>query len=218
MDLFFKYLKNPHYIKNEKIYWHLFLKLLISFYVISIPIGLICGQLIKLMNFYDLEFHYSTFKILVAGIILGPIIEELFFRFLLKPKYNNLIIFFCFSIGMIILSLIKSNKQYLIFFFATGFVSFFFIRNKKYLRIAQKYFIKHFCYIFYLSCILFGFYHITNYSPITYKLVLIMPIIVLPQIISSTFIGFIRMKFGIIYSILFHSVTNIFPIFVLIMS
>jgi membrane protease YdiL (CAAX protease family) len=213
-----EYLLNPHYLKNEKIQWSLFFKLLLLFYIISLPVGFIVGLLIKLLNFHDTEFNYNTLTILFAGIILAPIIEEILFRLLLIPKYKNVIIFFCFSICMASMSVIKGSKLYLIIFLIFGVVSFLFLRNKKYLRNAQRFLMNHFYYIFYASCILFGLYHVTNYTPVNYKLLLLMPIIVFPQMVVGAFLGYIRMKFGITYSILFHSITNIFPILVLLFT
>jgi uncharacterized protein len=212
------YVLNPLYIKSEKIEWSLFFRLLLFFYFISVPLGLVVGLLIKLLNFHDTEFNYSTLKILFVGIILGPIIEEILFRLLLMPKYKNIIIFFGFSVCIAFISLIKGSNLYLIIFLTFGIISFLFCQNKKYLRKAQRFLLNHFNYIFYLSCILFGFYHITNFMPVNYKLIFIMPIIVFPQMVVGAFMGYIRMKFGITYSIIFHSITNIFPILVLIFT
>ena len=218
MNVFFKYLRNPHYIKSERIQWEIFFKLIVFFYLVLIPVGLLSGLIIEVMNFRETDFDYNILKKIIAGIILGPFIEEILFRFMLRPKYNNLICFFCFSFVMMIISIVRSNNNYLLFFATLSLLSFFLILNKRYVRNAQRVLIKYFVYIFYLSCLIFGLYHITNYYPITFKLLLIVPVIFLPQIITGTVLGFIRLKFGIIYSMLFHAIINIFPIFLIVIS
>jgi hypothetical protein len=218
LRLFWKYLINPHYINCEKVGWSLFFKLLAFYYFISVPLGLIVGLLIKVLKFHETEFNYSSLRILLAGLILGPIIEEVLFRFLLIPRHIHFVIFTSFSFCLAMISLLKGSNIYLIIFLTLGIISCFFCLNIKYLRKAQKLVLNHFRLYFYFSCILFGFYHITNYIPLNYKLFLIMPVIVFPQMILGTFLGYLRMKFGILYSILFHSITNVFPILILIFN
>jgi uncharacterized protein len=218
LRLFLKYLKNPHYIKSQRVEWSLFFKLLAFYYFILVPLGLIVGLLIKVLKFHETDFDYSSLKILFAGIVIGPIIEEILFRFLLIPRYINFVIYTCFSFCLAIISLLKGSNIYLLIFLIFGIASFLFCLNIKYLRKAQKFLLNHYCFYFYLSCILFGFYHITNYIPVNYKLFLIMPVIVFPQMVIGAFLGYLRMKFGILYSILFHSITNIFPILILIFN
>jgi hypothetical protein len=218
MRLFLKYLINPHYLKNERIQWNLFIQLLLGFFLISIPLGLIIGLLKRISNFTDAEFAYSTIKILFAGIILGPIIEEVLFRFLLKPLLRNVLIFLGFSVLIIIFSIIRSNYIYLIISSIIGCISFMLVLNRRFLHVAQMFILKRFNFIFYLSCILFGLYHMTNYHTEKFELILVMPFLVIPQMIGGAFIGFVRMKYGIIYAILFHSITNIIPVITMIIS
>jgi uncharacterized protein len=218
LRLFLKYLEKPRYIKSEKIDWSLFFKLLALYYFISVPLGLIVGLIIKFLKFHETEFNYSSFRILLAGIILGPVIEEILFRFLLKPKHKNFIIFTCFTLSLAFMFFLKESSIYSIIFLTVGIASFLLCLNNNFLRKTQKYLLNHYCSFFYLSCILFGFYHITNYTPLNYKLILILPVIVFPQMIMGVFLGYIRIKFGIIFSILFHSITNIFPILVLLFN
>lgn len=70
------------------------------------------------------------------------------------------------------------------------------IKNPKYFKIT-----------FYISAILFGFVHITNFD-ITTNILLLSPILVLPQILLGCYLGFIRVKFGLLWSILLHAAYN----------
>ncbi len=75
-------------------------------------------------------------------------------------------------------------------------------QNKKYFKI-----------VFYAFAIIFGLIHLSNFQ-ITTNILLLAPILVAPQIILGGYLGFIRVRFGLIWSILLHASYNAF--FVLI--
>ncbi|WP_237276150.1 CPBP family intramembrane glutamic endopeptidase [Tenacibaculum ovolyticum] len=75
-------------------------------------------------------------------------------------------------------------------------------QNKKYFKI-----------VFYIFAIVFGFVHLSNFQ-ITTNVLILAPILVAPQIILGGYLGFIRVRFGLIWSILLHASYNAF--FVLI--
>ncbi|WP_438972541.1 CPBP family intramembrane glutamic endopeptidase [Polaribacter sp.] len=60
---------------------------------------------------------------------------------------------------------------------------------------------------FYVFAILFGLVHITNFK-ITPSVLLLAPILVLPQICIGGFLGFIRVRFGLLWSIALHGSYN----------
>ena len=66
---------------------------------------------------------------------------------------------------------------------------------------------KHFKLIFYGFAILFGYVHITNFECAT-NVILLSPILVLPQIMLGLILGFLRVKIGLIYAILLHALYN----------
>jgi membrane protease YdiL (CAAX protease family) len=72
-------------------------------------------------------------------------------------------------------------------------------------------FFKHkpyFKYVFYGLTLIFGFYHITNFE-ISTTILLLSPILVAPQISVGTLLGFIRVRFGLWWSILLHALYNL---------
>jgi membrane protease YdiL (CAAX protease family) len=75
-------------------------------------------------------------------------------------------------------------------------------QNKKYFKI-----------VFYAFAVIFGLIHLSNFE-ITTNVLLLAPILVAPQIILGGYLGFIRVRFGLIWSILLHASYNAF--FVLI--
>jgi len=74
---------------------------------------------------------------------------------------------------------------------------------------------EYFTKAFYLFSLAFGFIHINNYD-ITLNVLLFSPILVLPQILLGGYLGYVRVKFGLVYSILLHATYNgILSIFIL---
>ena len=66
---------------------------------------------------------------------------------------------------------------------------------------------KQFKYIFYAFAILFGYVHITNFE-ITTNVILLSPILILPQTILGLILGYLRLKIGLIYAMLLHALYN----------
>lgn len=66
---------------------------------------------------------------------------------------------------------------------------------------------KGFKYIFYGFAVLFGYIHIFNFE-IETTVILLSPILVLPQIILGLILGYLRVKLGLIYSIILHALYN----------
>jgi membrane protease YdiL (CAAX protease family) len=78
-------------------------------------------------------------------------------------------------------------------------------KNKKAFKIA-----------FYAFAIAFGFLHITNYE-MTKNILLFSPLLIAPQIFAGLYFGFIRVKFGLLWSIALHATYNalLFSLFLL---
>ena len=61
--------------------------------------------------------------------------------------------------------------------------------------------------LFYTLTIVFGFIHITNFE-ISTNVILLSPLLVLPQILLGVYLGFIRVRFGLLWSIGLHAAYN----------
>ncbi|WP_299670836.1 CPBP family intramembrane glutamic endopeptidase [uncultured Polaribacter sp.] len=68
---------------------------------------------------------------------------------------------------------------------------------------------KPFKIAFYFFALLFGFVHITNFE-MTTSILLLAPILVLPQILVGGYFGYIRVRFGLQWSMLLHGTYNLF--------
>ncbi len=67
---------------------------------------------------------------------------------------------------------------------------------------------KSFAYAFYISVLLFGMIHISNFEDLNGHYWAV-PFMILPQLCAGTFLGFIRVKQGLIWSILLHAGHNL---------
>jgi CAAX amino terminal protease family. len=132
----------------------------------------------------DLLIHKSLFVSLILVGILGPVIEELIFRLPLRYQYNY-IFKAIFSLAAGLGRLTPEQEESII----TNF--------------RQKYF----GWFFYPMAILFGCIHISNFQGYN-ELLLWMPLLTSIQFIAGLFLGYIRVQFGLIWSIFFHSFNN----------
>ncbi len=66
---------------------------------------------------------------------------------------------------------------------------------------------RYFKYAFYVSVLAFGAIHMTNFDNIE-QIVWLAPILVAPQIVGGCFLGYIRVKFGLYWSIFLHAAHN----------
>jgi hypothetical protein len=149
---------------------------------------------------------------LLLVIIVGPITEELAFRFFLKADKIGFLLgslFYFYFVSNTLLnyfSLDKENFYTLTLALAGlfGFVLSYFLLHKDTLR---KYITSHFRALVYFSAVSFGLIHITNYENIG-KYWWLTPLLVFPQLIVGFVLPFVRTKAGFIWSFLTHSLYN----------
>lgn len=67
---------------------------------------------------------------------------------------------------------------------------------------------RYFNYVFYALTFIFGFYHITNFE-LNVTILSLSPILVAPQLVFGVFLGFIRVRFGLVWAIALHSCYNL---------
>lgn len=198
---------SPYHIKHTKkiklqiVY---FIFAFIVFFLINILLPIFLNNFLKLSlpKFVDIR-NVNFFKL----VVFTPVIEEFCFRaILIKNKINNILFLTGFS--GIILNFILIDNIYI--FISTllifVFTFLFFIKTNN--RFYKKYKQRELFLIVYLSSFLFGFAHLTNFN-----LSLGISFIVMVYLLIKSFNGFIfsllRLKIGLIYSILFHIFLNL---------
>lgn len=210
MSDFLDYIKKPYYIKSQQAHvWQLIKLFILLFIIVLIFLGTIT-------SFFDLVFKFKNNSITIYNlnnylklVVIAPIIEEMVFRFFLKPKYKNIIILVVFmTILGIYYYIVKKTLNYIIVILLINIIFFYLIYNKAVLKKFQIHFINYFSIYFCSFSIIFALLHSFNYqieNPLFY---IILPLIVAPQFIMGLFFGYIRMKYNILYSIFFHCLNN----------
>lgn len=217
-----KEIKNIHYQKGEEIIWSEFVLLIFRYFLFAIGLCFCVGVLSMIFEFENILSNIPLKVMFIRGVLIAPIAEESFFRLLLKPRLKNLI---AFSVVMFpIMGYLLWTENYNVFtiiILVELFILLVIVRRKIYLFRLQRKFIKYFPFFFYFSILSFGFSHIFNFtfSKINFWIIFFSPVLVLPQIIMGSFLGYIRIKYGFIYSVLFHTLINgILTVFMVLKS
>lgn len=174
------------------------------------------------------------------SVVHAPIVEEITFRAHLYATRRNIALSLSGVLYFIFLLLVDNGMgnsqsdiqavwiliQYLvsIIFSILSYFLFRFIlaHDSVYQKVLHIY-TKHFNIMFWGWAVLaFAFVHITNYDlPIVWKLILI-PLLTLPQLYLGYALAYVRMRFGLKWSIILHSLHNgvicFFFIFVMIIT
>lgn len=206
-----QFVKRPVYLKqNEEMGLRLRLLFISKLYLVNI------GVIIALVPLYWLsqKFTHAEFKIfqnswamLLAIVLVAPILEELIFRGILR--FNVFLIsiwggLLLGTIGWNLLPLPFSKIAVFIAFLAPA--GFYFLIDKR-RRFVKLFYKKHFAVLFHVVAFTFGIVHLANYANISNYLAAL-PLVSF-QIVLGYSLGFVRMKFGLRYSILMHTIWNL---------
>ena len=146
----------------------------------------------------------------IISVIFAPIAEEIVFRMLLTFKKN----WFAFSISFGLFFFLNDSIYIIDSYTAIGiivpifvFVSLLILLRNKELIIFEERLFNLWCYLLIIS---FSWVHITNFSPVNWKLVYFYPIYVLPQLFYGIILSYLMVKYkGIIWPIFVHIMINL---------
>ncbi len=200
------------------------LKSVFIFYLIKLLLFII--WLIVIASFIDIESpavvdirnKMSPLGFILYALLLGPILEEAIFRLSLvfKPIY--------ITITVLLLTYVLTSKLVygighinieehilvrIVISILFALITYFFAN--KYLTYFLKFWNANFRWIYYCSIIFFAFLHL-DLLELTFNKFLLFPLLTFPQLLGGTINGYIRIKYGFIYSCLFHGINNILPV------
>lgn len=215
--LFYHFLKKPSFLKKQKDkkvlakdFAALFLlDLFFAVLLVGLFYILLHFNIIREQESADLLKEYGILGTLVIACIFAPIFEELFFRWHLRDLHGSIYFAFLSASGLIASQITGSLLQFSIviaaLIIAAFTISFLSKKGKLYsLRIWRK----SYPYLFYYTAIIFGLIHLSNFKDLT-----ITDPTFLIYIASQTFgglsLGYIRIKYGLGYSMLFHACFNL---------
>jgi len=172
---------------------------------------------------YDFERSRNngyTIYIIILGVVITPVLEEIAFRLPLKRfDFKSIILAIAVVLGLFFMYYFPEYlwwpKGKLFFFLTHMFYLIsiigilFALLNQFGVRISK---LKNFwnnnpSKIYYLSLTLFTVLHVFNLN-IEIKDLVFLPIALLPFLISGLAFGYLRVRLGLIYSILMHIIIN----------
>ena len=190
-----RFIKKPVELSEDKASLQLKIGTCLALFLIQIPPLLVLMSLIsglEQLGLWEEDMHslqkifqeMEPVLIFFFAVIVAPLFEEVMFRLILKFR-SNFLILWSIHIGV---ALHLGQKRSL-------------------LKTARKVWDKFYRWIFYFMAVAFGLMHIMNFEP-SLNIYLLAPILVAPQILLGINLGYLRIRFGLIWSILFHALYN----------
>ena len=216
---FIRFLRNPQFTteSNDSLE---FATLTLLYVIIFFLIIAVSSPLMILVGVNDMQHSIDTLMDSISigdfvflTVIGAPIVEELMFRWhLRRPLVLIFIIFSGLSAGvgyLFIVDLLNLLQAGIIisFLIALGLL----LMYSRVVRTSlDRFYRKHFGILFYLTVIVFAGVHLNNFSELDNLYVA--PILILPQAMVALFLGYVRMKKNILWSIYFHAFHNMIPL------
>ena len=190
-----RFIKKPVELSEDKASLQLKIGTCGALFLIQIPPLLVLMALVgglEQLGLWDEDMHslqkifqeMEPVLIFFFAVIMAPLLEEVMFRLILRFR-SNFLILWSIHIGV---ALHLGQKRSL-------------------LKTARQVWDKFYGWIFYMITVAFGLIHIMNFEP-SLNIYLLAPILVAPQILIGINLGYLRVRFGLIWSILFHAFYN----------
>lgn len=129
-------------------------------------------------------------KFVLWGVIINPFLEELIFRLCLRYNFKNLTQYSIWPVSAIGKRTMTKIELFLTHFWTSKF------------RL-----------IFFLSALVFAYFHLSNYQ-LSITVLLLSPLLVAPQFITGLFFGYLRIRYSFMLGYFMHAVHNGFFIMI----
>lgn len=217
LSQFWIFLKEPKLLKLSKNKTTLksdFLWLLLLDIAFALIVSVICFVLeefkfIKNYKESDLLKEFGIYGMFLFGCILAPLLEECLFRWHLRRRYAS--IYFVFlSFSALIISFVATTWICFLIFFTgltLAIISEFYLKRQSQTK-KNELWRRSYPIIFYFTAFVFGFVHLSNFEGLTIQDPAFI-IYISSQIFGGLTLGYLRIKYGLKYVILFHACFNL---------
>jgi hypothetical protein len=208
MNHFYSFLRNPvsfpEYSRPEL---SQFLKLFFFYLISIIPLALLAYFICSVFGVVHQKIEFGFLLKFFLIFLLAPIYEEIFFRSLLKFNWFTITIFLINLSLFLGFSIIKEKANIFIFvsiclLVTVALLTLFSVQS------ISNFISARFKYFFFLTSIVFGILHGINFTGSLWVIIPFSFILGGPQIVLGLILGYIRIKYGLIYCILFHMMVN----------
>ncbi|QKX05837.1 hypothetical protein HN014_13275 [Aquimarina sp. TRL1] len=160
--------------------------------------------------------RFSPLALLLVGGFILPLIEEIAFRLSLifKPLYLSLsssaLLYYFLTKAIFHTKISMVDESFALrisLALSFGGLLFFILNIKKVNEYVANFWTAKFRIIYYCSCLIFAWVHLSKYELIWVN-ILLLPIITLPQLCSAIIYGYTRVSFGLRYPLLLHITMN----------
>lgn len=160
--------------------------------------------------------RFSPLALLLVGGLILPLIEEIAFRLSLvfKPIYlalsSSALFYYLLTKAVFHTKISAFDETFFLRLWGSlgfGLIIYLAVNRTAVRQLLEKFWVGNFRYIYYLSCIVFAWMHLSKYELIWLNVVLL-PILTLPQLMSAIIYGYTRVVFGFQYPLLIHITMN----------
>lgn len=225
LSQFWIFLKKPTLLKlsrdknslKKDFLWLLVIDIIFAIFIALIFMFLIEFKLIKEYKTQDLLKEYGVLTSFIFACICAPLLEEFIFRWHLRKRYATIYFVFLSVAGIIIYFIDASWINFLVFlisFIIAALIISYYVKQsqtKKHILWKRLYPI-----VFYFSALIFGFVHLSNFQGLTIQDPAFI-IYMSSQTFGGLSLGYLRVKYGLMYSILSHSCFNLIALILTIL-
>jgi len=174
-------------------------------------------------RFEEVMEQIGVVGFIVFAVLVGPLLEEIAFRLAMRFRLRTVLI----GVTAFVIYMTQAasqlfgpeNSQGLLILGIGATVALlgFVLLCVKRQNAVKAWWTNHFPWVFYIFSIAFALIHIFNFEEFPLKVILLTPIITLPQLILGLGMGYLRMRFGFWYGYLFHVLNNAFAVTVFLL-
>ncbi len=161
-------------------------------------------------------------QLLISAVIIAPIFEEIMFRSLIKPSYEDLLLFISGWISFLFMGFSEGIALWylrLLGMFGVFIGTYYLLQlivPKQTLLGVQQFLGKYVLIVLVITSLIFGMAHIYNYVE-SFLLNAALFAMIIPRIVLGSIAGWLKLKTGVlIWPILLHFLNNAFVIGVML--
>jgi len=202
-----KFITNPYIPERKRPSVKDLTKLIGFLLLVYIPLSLLIFFVCKKLSLTHVEFFKKSTLFILYGVLIAPVIEEFVFRSWFKWSRKYSIILFVLFVALIILTFFRTKTLfYVVVMLILGIILFTISKSRNQeIRELVNTKIKYF---YWGSSIVFGLIHASNFVGNIWCLIGFSFILGSPQIVGGLILGYIRLNYGLRYSILIHILNN----------
>ncbi|GAB3656649.1 hypothetical protein GCM10028791_28620 [Echinicola sediminis] len=164
----------------------------------------------------------SWYYVLLIGVVIVPIVEELVFRLILVPTKRNVLLS-TFFISFFFINHLSGHGKYTLDKDSILIISACLIITVVTVKVVDKFGLlvpkgTHRNYLLFYSIVIFGLVHVGNLRLDALHHYLLFPVILLPQILLGLILSYLRCEFSLGKAMLFHGMVNLFPALIFTLS